>query len=114
MRKYNPQRDIDAINLELARIASLKETARTRGWSQVVIIFNRVIGKFMQDVYDKCDKPKKNEIEIKCKKMVADALGSILATLDERVGVEGFLRRQLDEKAAKHADAIKRQQLQQL
>lgn len=113
MRRYNLGKEINQINIELAAIYALQETIKTRGWKEVVRVFNAVISKFMQDIYDKCDNPGKHQIEIKCKRMTADALGAILSTLDARVKREDFLKTQLEEKTAK-AEAIQKLQQEQL
>lgn len=68
----------------------------------------------MQDVLDKCGDPKKHELEIKCKKMVADALADILFELDKRVADEAYLTQQLNEKTARLAELADRKRLAQM
>ena len=105
--KYDLKFEINRINSELAMISALKDTINTRGWIEIANIFAGVIGRFTQEILDKCDDPRKNEIEIKSKKMVAEALGSILANIDSRVRTESYLRQQAVDKTAK-AEEIKR------
>lgn len=109
--RYNIKKEIDQINIELGKIFSIKETIKTRGWEEIAQIFGAVIARFTQDVLEKCDDPKKNEIEIICKKAVAESLGTILSTIDSRVRQEGFLQRQVADKTAK-AEEIARQKQQ--
>jgi len=113
LRNYNLGKEIKQINIELASIYALRETIETRGWKEIVRTFNTVINRFMQDIYNKCDDPGKHQIEIKCKRMTADALGAILSTIDARVKREDFLQTQLQEKTAK-AEAIQKLRQEQL
>lgn len=112
--KYKIQKDIDQIRLELARVASIREMTQAPGWKHVGEIFQRHIGRFVQDVLDLCKDPKKNELEIRCKKMLADSLADILYQVDTRVKSEPFLYQQLNDKSAKLADLADKQRLSQM
>lgn len=112
--KYKIHRDIEQIRLELSRIGSLKQTVDTVGWKYIVETFHHNINRLMQDVFDKCGDPKKHELEIKCKKMLADALGDILYQIDTRIKSEWHLNQQLNDKSAKLADIADRQRLSQM
>lgn len=109
-RKYDINKDIQRLSDEIAQVVGLRELTERHAWKEIVGIFNGVIGRFFQEVYDKCENPGKYEIEIRSKKMVADALGEILATIDKRVSSESFLRGQLGEKEA-HRDNAMHQQI---
>jgi len=97
--RYNLVKDLESMNRELSAIVSLRETIRTKGWGEVVDIFHRVIARYTQDVLDKCEKPEKHAIEIRCKKMVADSLGAILASLDSRVSSEDYWKQRMADTA---------------
>jgi hypothetical protein len=114
--RYRPDRDkeIAHLKLELAAIAELKATIETKGWRQVVAVFQKYASQFAQDVYNKCDKPEENAIEIRCKKWLVDTLGAILVTLDARVSDEDYVRKQLVEKMEVQAHSIDLQNLNRL
>jgi hypothetical protein len=114
MRRYSLRGEIDAIKLEMGRVAELSKFVESRGWKQVATIFSGRINKFWNDIYELCNKPGKNEMEIRCKKMVADALGEILAEITGRVSKEEFLKEQLDQKSALMAEQMDRQKLNKL
>ena len=106
-KQYDINYDIALLVRRLADTAELRKTLKTEGWHLVVEAFHEVIQRFLQEVYDKCDNPKRNEIEIRCKKMVADSLGGILSALDKRVQSEGFLKEQLERKVSVKREAEK-------
>lgn len=112
--KYKIYRDIDEIRLELSRIAALRELIKLPAWKHIAEIFHRHITRLTQDVLDKCSDPKKNELEIKCKKMLADGFADILYQIDQRVANEEYLIKQLNEKTARIAELADRQRLAQM
>lgn len=114
MRKYDLTGEINAIKLELGKIVELRKFVELRGWKQVEAIFNHKIGQFLNDIFNKCVDPVKNDVEIRCKKMVAAALGDILAEINGRVSKEEFLEQQLKDKSVVLADQIESERLQNI
>ena len=112
--KSNIDKEIRRLTIELQGIEQLKETAKTMGWQQIIVIFNRVIGGYLQEVYDLCSKYGKHEFEIKVKKGIADALSKILAEVDGRVKREGFVRDQIKKKNDDKEKAVNGQESQTL
>ena len=106
MRRYSLKKDIDSLKLELARIHQLRNTLKTEGWTEVLKVFHQMITKYHDDIMGMCDNPSRNEMEIRCKKMLVDALGAILLTLDSRISSEEFVRKNLLERA-EHIDVQK-------
>jgi len=97
-RKYNLAEDIQAIQARIRLIESRKDFLGLEAWKSIEVEFTNTISLFTQEVFDLCKDPKKNHDEIRCKKMVANALGCILTTIKGDMGQEGELRKDLKDK----------------
>lgn len=97
-RKYNLAEDIRATQDRLKAIDARKELLSFPAWGEIENEFNGIIGRFTQEVFDLCKDPKKNHDEIRCKKMVANALGCIMTTIKNGVEQEDEIRKDLKDK----------------
>ena len=105
--------EIVRLKHQLFEIKELKRTLETPGWINVLQVFQDKIGQFIQYAYDNCDKDrytifgfrnKNHDIEIKARKLVAEALSDIMKELDARVVNEKFVAQQLYEKSTKQME----------
>jgi len=97
-RKYNLAEDIQATQARIRLIESRKDFLRLEAWKSIETEFTNTISLFTQEVFDLCKDPKKNHDEIRCKKMVANALGCILTSIRGEVKQEDELRKDLKDK----------------
>ncbi len=96
-RKFDLRRDIERLRKRLLKITELKELTEMKAWSEVHAIFVSIIGTYTQEILDLCSKdPRKHADEIRCKKMVADTLGTILTTVDSRANSREVIEKQID------------------
>jgi len=104
-RDYDPIHDVEVLTKHLNSIMGLREVVKSPAFEKVRAKFTTMIEHFTEDVFELCENPVMNEMEIICKRLVASALSSILISL--KTDIEGIprLRKQLDEKL-KEAQAI--------
>lgn len=91
--------EIDALTKRLKAIGELRLVCEQPGWGHIRDEFRECISTYVQDVFDLSADPEKNARLIRDKRVVAEALTRILATIDSRVREEGLLKRQIDEKS---------------
>jgi hypothetical protein len=105
--------EIARLKHQLFEIRELNKTLKTPGWINVLQVFQDKIGQFIQYAYDNCDKDRytmfgrrdiNHDIEIKARKLTAEALGDIMKELDARVVNEKFVTEQLYEKSTKQME----------
>ena len=109
-RKFDLRRDAENLRKQILKITELRQLTEMKAWSQVHAIFVSAISGYTQEVLDLCSKdPRKHADEIRSKKMVADTLGSILATVESRSGSREKLEEQLE-----HTNALQAEQNKQV
>lgn len=97
-RKYDVKKDLEVLRRKLEEIRGLREYIMDPRWRIVRNAFNEVISTLTQDVLDKCDNPRRYEIEIRCKKLVADGFGALLVFLENEIGNIESLRQEIMQK----------------
>ena len=81
-RKFDLSRDLDGLQKRISQVAQLRELTNVTAWKFIRLQFEQEIAALVQSYIDLCDNPSKNEIEIRCKKMVSESLGRILSTIE--------------------------------
>lgn len=108
-RDYDLEKDIHGLRKKIETIEGLEAVVNSPPWKDVRLLFEETIASFTQDTFDLCDNPRSNEIEIKCKKMLAEALGRILGILDAKVRADGLARSQLKDRENKKRELLNKQ-----
>lgn len=96
--KYDLSQDIQALRERIHEVSQLRGTVSTPGWEQVRDEFKKEITVLVQSYMSLCDNPKKNEIEIRCKKMVSSSLGRILASIESHLSSAKRLDQELNQR----------------
>lgn len=110
-RKYDVEKDLKVLREKLEKMRSLREYIRDPRWRIVHDAFNEVISTLTQSILDKCDDPRKNEIEIKCRKLVADGFGALLVFIESEIGDIESLRQEIMQKEKATGKSCRNDQL---
>lgn len=96
-RRYEPKKEIARLTVEIGKLQGLSNLVNDGAWPQIRSKFQKLMQTFTQDILDLCSNPKKNDVEIRVKKLVVASLSNILISIEGDLSGKESLEAQLEQ-----------------